>query len=316
MKAYALTAADQTAALMELPDPQAPAGGLLIRTRAAGVNGFDLYHANGYLVQVIAHEFPSIVGRDFAGIVEAVGEGRTDVSVGDEVLGFVPASPPLHVGTYAELISAGPELPIVRKPAGLSFETAAAIPLAGATALDALDTIEAGPGAILLVVGATGGVGSIAVQLAAQRGAIVIATAKAGDEAEFVGSLGAAETIDYTAGDLVAAVRARYPDGIDALIDLVNRGDAFTAVSSLVRDGGRIATTMNAANVDAPTGRDIRATNVSGTPTPQKLADLAEQVAAGTLRIEIQQIFPLDDAAAALSAFTAGTRGKLVLRVG
>jgi NADPH:quinone reductase-like Zn-dependent oxidoreductase len=301
---------------MELPDPQAPAGGLLIRTRAAGVNGFDLYHANGYLVHVIAHEFPSIAGRDFAGIVEAVGEGRTDVSVGDEVLGFVPASPPLHVGTYAELISAGPELPIVRKPAGLSFETAAAIPLAGATALDALDTIEAGPGAILLVVGATGGVGSIAVQLAAQRGAIVIATAKAGDEAEFVGSLGAAETIDYTAGDVVAAVRARYPDRIDALIDLVNRGDAFTAVSSLVRDGGRIATTMNAANLDAPAGRAIRATNVSGTPTRQKLADLAEQVAAGTLQIEIQQTFPLDEVAAAFSAFTAGTRGKLVLRVG
>jgi NADPH:quinone reductase-like Zn-dependent oxidoreductase len=144
----------------------------------------------------------------------------------------------------------------------------------------------------------------------------VIATAKAGDEAEFVRSLGATETIDYTAVDLVGAVRVRYPDGIDALIDLVNREDAFTAVSSLVRGDGRIATTMSTANVEALAGRGIRATNVRGTPTPAKLRGLVEQVAAGTLRIEIQQTFPLDDVAAALSAFTAGTRGKLVVLVG
>lgn len=236
--------------------------------------------------------------------------------VGDEVLGFVPTSPTLQVGTYAELMPAGPELPLVRKPGGLSFETAAAIPLAGATALSTPWTLpRPGPGAVMLVVGATGGVCSIAVQLAARRGATVIATAKAGDEAEFVRSLGASETIDYTAGDLVAAIRARYPDGIEALIDLINRDDAFTAVSTLVRGDGRIATTMSTANVEALAGRGIRATNVSGTPSARKLTDLAEQVAAGTLRIEIQQTFPLEDVAAALSAFTAGTRGKLVLRV-
>jgi NADPH:quinone reductase-like Zn-dependent oxidoreductase len=316
MHAYALTAADQPATTVELPDPEAPAGGVLIRVRAAGVNGLDVIQANGYLVSMLAHEFPAIVGRDFAGVVEAVGEGRTDVAVGDEVLGFVPAWPTLHVGTYAELVAGGAELALASKPAGMSFATAAAIPLAGATALDAVDAAEVGAGDVVLVIGATGGVGSIAVQLAAQRGATVIATARSGEQEAFVRSLGAAETVDYTAGDVVEAMRARYPGGIDSLIDLVNRADGFAAVSSLVRDGGRIATTMGAADVEALAARGIRATNVMGAPTPGKLTDLAGQVAAGTLRIEIQQTFPLADAAAALAAFSGGTRGKLVLLVG
>jgi NADPH:quinone reductase-like Zn-dependent oxidoreductase len=316
MKAYALTAADRPAAFVDLPDPQAPDRGLLIRVRAASVNGIDVYQAKGFLIQTIPHEFPSIVGRDFAGIVEAVGDGRTDIVVGDEVLGFVLAWPIVQVGTYAELVAGGPELAFVRKPAGLSFETAAAIPLAGATALDAVDAVEVGAGVVLLVVGATGGVGSIAIQLAAQRGATVIATARAGDEAEFVRSLGASATIDYTAGDLAQAVRARYPGGIDALIDLVNRKDALAAVSPLVRDGGGIATTMSAADVDGLAARSIRATNVTGAPTPGKLADLVGRVAAGTLRIELQQTFPFEEVPAALAAFVGGTRGKVVLRVG
>jgi len=316
MKAFALTSTDQPAALVELPDPQAPAGGVLIRVKAASVNGFDLFQAAGYFVAMMPHQFPTIVGRDFAGVVEAVGAGRTDVAVGDEVLGFVPAVPPLHVGTYAELLAGGAELRLARKPAGISFTTAAAIPLAGAAAQDAVDAAGVGTGDVVLVVGATGGVGSIAVQLAAQRGATVIATAKSGGEDAFVRSLGATETVDYTAGDIAEIVRARYPDGIDVLLDLVNRDAAFAAVTSLVRDGGRIATTMSAADVEALATRNTRATNVMGNPTPEKLANLAGQVAAGTLRIEVQQTFPLEDVAAAFAAFRGGTRGKLVLLIG
>ncbi len=313
MKACALTSADQPAAMVELPDPQVTAGGVLIRVRAASVNGIDVAHANGYLVSMMAHEFPSIVGRDFAGVVEAVGEGRADVAVGDEVLGFIPAWPSLHAGTYAELIAGGADLPFARKPAGLSFATAAAIPLAGAAALDALDSAEVGAGTVLLVVGATGGVGSIAVQLAAQRGAVVVATAKAGDDEAFVRSLGAADTIDYSKSDVAGVVRSRYPDGVDVLIDLVDRDDAFTAMSMVVRDGGRIATTMGAADVEALAGRGIRATNVMGSPTSGKLASLAGQVAASTLRIEVQRTYPFDQVQAAFAAFQMGTRGKLVL---
>jgi NADPH:quinone reductase-like Zn-dependent oxidoreductase len=91
MKAYALTTADQPAALTELPAPEAPAGGALVRVRAASVNGMDIHQAAGYLVPMMPHDFPVTIGRDFAGVVEAVGEGRTDLAVGDEVLGFIPA---------------------------------------------------------------------------------------------------------------------------------------------------------------------------------------------------------------------------------
>jgi NADPH:quinone reductase len=316
MQAYALTAADQPAALVDLPDPEPAADAVLIRVCAASVNGIDLFEANGYLVPMMAHDFPVTAGRDAAGVVEAVGSGRTDVAVGDEVIAFVPAMPPLKVGTWAEVFAAGPQVALTPKPAGLSFEVAASIPLAGATALDAVDAAAVGPGDSVLVIDATGGVGSIAVQLAAQRGATVIATARDGDDAAFVRSLGAVESLDYTAVDVVAAVVARYPGGVDVLLDFVNRGDAFGPMATLVRDGGRIATTMGAADAEALGARGIAATNVMGAPTPAKIAQLAAQVAGGALRVEVQQSFALADAASALGASAAGTRGKLVLAIG
>ena len=119
--------------------------------------------------------------------------------------------------------------------------------------------------------------------------------------------------MDYASADLVDTVRERYPNGIDALIDLVNRGEAFASVAELVRDGGRISTTLGAADIDALAARGIRATNIAGDPTHDKLTMLAEAVEAGTLTVPIQQTFALDDADAAIAAFTAGTRGKIVL---
>jgi NADPH:quinone reductase-like Zn-dependent oxidoreductase len=316
MKAFALTSPDRPAALVDLPDPRVAAGTIRVRVRAASVNGFDVFQANGYLLAMMEHQFPTIIGRDFAGIVDAVGEGRSDLAVGDEVFGFVSAMPPLHVGTYAELLAGGPEVVLARKPASLSFEVAAALPLVGATALAAVDAVEAGPGTTVLIVGATGGVGSLAVQLAVQRGASVIATAKPGEDDAFVRGLGAVDTVDYTANDVVGAVRARFPSGIDAIIDLVSRGDAFTGMAGLVREGGYIATSLSAADVEGLAARGIRATNLMGSPTPEKLAALAAQVVAGTLRVEVQRTFPLADAQAAFAAFMAGTRGKLVLTLG
>lgn len=314
MKAFALTAADQPASLVELPDPDLAPGGVLVRMKTASVNGFDVFQANGYLISMMPHELPTVVGRDFAGVVEAVGAGRSDVAVGDEVLGFIPSTPPLHDGTYAEYIGA-PSVVLARKPAGLSFEVAAALPLAGSTARDSVDAVDVGPGDTVVVVGATGGVGSIAVQLAAQRGATVIATARPGDEEAFVRSLGAAETVDYSAGDVAEALRARFPSGVTALVDAIDRDAAFVAMAEVVRDGGRISTTMGAADVDALAVRGVRATNIAGTPTPEKLRTLAEQASAGTLQVRIQRTFPLSAAPEALAAFMAGTLGKLVLTV-
>jgi NADPH:quinone reductase-like Zn-dependent oxidoreductase len=315
MKAFALTVAEQPAALTDLPDPEIARDEALVSVRAASVNGFDVYQARGGLMAMMPHELPTVIGRDLAGVVVAVGPDRTDVTVGEEVLGFVTSTPPLHRGTWAELVAGGPDLVLARKPADLSWEAAAAIPLAASTALDAVDAVDPKPGDTLLVMGATGGVGAFAVQLAVQRGARVIATAIPGEDDAFVRSLGAAETIDWRPAGLGDSVRRLAPDGVAGLIDMVSRGEAFMALAGLVRRGGRASTTLGAADVPALAERGVTATNVMGSPTPEKLASLAEQAAAGTLQLPIQQTFSLADAPSAIEAFSAGTRGKLVLAI-
>jgi len=316
VKAFALTSADKPAGLIDLAVPDLAENGIRIRVRAAGVNGFDLFQAGGHLVPMMEHIFPATVGRDFAGVVDAVGSDWSDVQVGDEVFGFVSAMPPLHDGSFVEVFTATSGLELAPKPDGLSFATAASIPLAGATALAAVEAIDAGPGDVVLIVGATGGVGSIAVQLATQRGATVIATAKPGPDEDFVRSLGASETVDYSNGEVAATIHARHPDGVSALIDTVDRGEEFSRMATLVRDGGRVATTLSTADVEALAARGVRATNVRGMPTSENLSWLADQVAEGKLRIEIQGTYPLADVETAFAAFIAGTRGKLVLSVG
>jgi NADPH:quinone reductase-like Zn-dependent oxidoreductase len=251
-----------------------------------------------------------------AGTVLAVGTERTDVAIGDEVLGFVTSAPPLHNGTWAQLVAGGADLILARKPAGLAWDAAAAIPLAASTALDAVDAVDPQPGDAVLIMGSTGGVGAFAVQFAAQRGAHVIASAKPGDEDALVRSLGAAETIDYTKSGLGDTVRSLAPDGLTGLIDGVSRGEAFMALAALVKDGGRAATTLGAADVAALAERGVRATNVMGTPTPDKLAALAEKAASGALQVPIQETYALADAQSAIASFSAGTRGKIVLTIG
>jgi NADPH2:quinone reductase len=316
MKAFALTDTNEPAALTDLPDPEVGADGALIRVHAASVNGFDVYQASGGLMGMMPHDLPTVVGRDMAGVVVAVGAERSDVAAGDEVLGFVTSAPPLHSGTWAELVAGGADLILARKPAGLAWEAATAIPLAASTALDAVDAVDPGPGDTVLIMGSTGGVGAFAVQFAAQRGAHVIASAKPGEDDAFVRALGASETIDYTKSGLGDTVRRLAPGGLTSLIDVVSRGEAFMALAALLGDGGRAATTLGAADVEALAGRGVRATNVLGNPTPEKLASLAAQAAAGTLQVPIQQVFPLDEAPSAIAAFSTGTRGKLVLTVG
>jgi NADPH:quinone reductase-like Zn-dependent oxidoreductase len=315
MKAFALTAPDQPAALTDVRDPELPSDGALVRVRAASVNGFDVHQASGGLTAMMPHELPTVVGRDMAGVVVAVGIDRADVAVGDEVLGFVTIAPPLRSGTWAQLVTGGADLILARKPAGLGWEAAAAIPLAASTALDAVDAVDPKPGDTVLIMGGTGGVGAFAIQFAAQRKARVIATAKPGDDDGFVRSLGATETIDWTQSGLGDTVRRLAPDGLAALIDVVSQAEAFMALAALLQQGGRASTTLGAADVPALAERGVRATNVMGTPTADKLAALAQQAAAGTLQVPIQQTFPLADASSAIEAFSAGTRGKLVLIV-
>jgi NADPH:quinone reductase-like Zn-dependent oxidoreductase len=312
LKAYALTGPDKPAELLTLPKPEVGPRDVLVAIRAAGVNGFDVYQASGGLTGMMEHRFPTVIGRDLAGVVEGIGPEVADFAVGDEVFGFVPSTPPLEHGTFAEYISAA-NLVLARKPAALDFETAAALPLAGSAALDLLEAVDVKDDATLLVVGATGGVGAFVVQLAAMRGTTVIATARPDENA--LRDLGASHTIDYSAGGVADAVLAAYPDGITALIDVVDRQDALTELGSVVHSGGRVASLLGAADVDAFASRDVAATNVNAKPTPEKLERLADLVGSGDLQVLIQAVYSLDQVEEALEAFKQGTRGKLVVRL-
>lgn len=311
VKAYAIEGPDRPPELVTLPEPEVGARDVMVSIHGASVNGFDLFQASGFLAAMMEHRYPAVLGRDLAGVVEATGSEVTDIAVGDEVFGFVPPIPPLQRGSFAERIAAA-DLVLVPKPTALAFHEAAALPLAGTSALDVLDTVDIREGDTLLIVGAKGGVGSFTVQLAAQRGATVIATAPP-DYAGFMRELGATQTIDPSAGNVADAVRQLHPDGITALIDVVNQRDALTELGSVVHSGGRVVSMLLAADIEAFASRGVVAANVNADPTPDKLRYLASLVESGELRIVIHAAFSLDQVAEALAVFRQGKRGKLVL---
>jgi NADPH2:quinone reductase len=207
MRAFTLDGFDTPPGLREdLPAPEAGPDQLLVRVQASSVNPVDAGIAAGHLKDMFPHEFPVLVGRDFAGVIEQVGAGVTGYKAGDAVFGFVPGmSPTVHDGAWAELIVVSNDR-VAPRPAGVDTAQAGAAPLAGITALAAHDALDLGPGATVLVIGASGGVGTFAVQLAA-AGATVIAPGLAEDR-DYLRGLGVAEVLDRNGGRIVSSVGA------------------------------------------------------------------------------------------------------------
>jgi NADPH:quinone reductase-like Zn-dependent oxidoreductase len=308
MKAVTLDALGTPPALREdLPAPTPAANEVLVRVRASSANPVDNAIAAGMLSGMVEHEFPVTLGRDYAGVVEQVGSNITRYAVGDDVYGFLPhANPTVHDGTWAELITVPEDTSIARKPAGVDLATAGAAPLAGITAMTAIDALQVSEGDTVLVVGATGGVGSFAVQLAVHAGATVIAPALPEDE-EYLRGRGVSELLDRDA-DIAAVVRERYPDGVDALLDVVSYAPG--AFDAALKQGGRVASPNSAAG-DGP-GR----TNVLAEPTTENLERLAGLLDAGTLEVAVQDTYELARAGEALQALgTTHTQGKLAIRI-
>lgn len=313
MRAFALESFESPAAWIEVPDPEPGEGEVLVRVRSSSVNGFDIWVASGLTKGMMEHEFPVVVGRDFAGTIEGVGSGVTRFLVGDEVLGFLPEGEVLHDGCFAELLVIRQNSFIASKPTELGFGEAGALTLAAITALQAVKAVDPAEGDTVLVAGATGGVGSLAVQLVAARGATVIATALPGDE-EYLKGLGASETVDYTR-DVAEAVRAAHSDGIDGLIDVANRDvDIFASLASLIRGGGRAASAVGAADAEKLATDDVTAANVMGSADPEDAARAAELASSGVIRVPIQRTYPADRIAEALTDFSnEHTVGKLAI---
>ncbi|GAA2829812.1 NADP-dependent oxidoreductase [Kribbella solani] len=307
MRAVLLDSTPSTPAIGEVERPRPVAGELLVKVAASSVNGFDAATAAGYLQGMMEHRFPLVVGMDFAGTVEAVGDGVLGFAVGDAVFG-VARRPFLGAGSMAEYVTVPAGAGVAAIPAGLPVAHAGALGLAGSAALDAVTAVNPAAGETLLISGATGGVGALAVQLAAGRGVRVIATARPGAETDFVLGLTGTKVypVDYTA-DLESQVRAVAPDGVDAVLHLA--GDP-EQLAGLLRPGGRLASTL-IPGADAIARADIDVHAVMADTSTQTLSDLATRVAAGDLRVPITSTYALHEAPAAFAAFTTGALGKL-----
>ncbi|HWU07652.1 MAG TPA: NADP-dependent oxidoreductase [Streptomyces sp.] len=314
MRAFNVPESGAQPVVSDLPVPEVTDGAVLVRVKSAALNAIDKTLVAGMMAEMMPHLYPLVVGRDAAGVVEAVGAGVDHVAVGDEVIGHVLLAPPIQAGSIAEYALI-PAAAVAAKPAGLDFDTAAALPLAGTAALASVDAVEASEDQVVLVVGATGGVGSYAVQLLAARGVTVVATGGAADSDRLTG-LGAATVVDHRSGTPVAdQVTAAYPGGVDALIDLVASSPDALPLSA-VRKGGRVASTLGAADGQVLGAAGLTGSNIMASPLREVIEPLAALAAAGTLKVDITKVFPLEQAADGLAALSAGgTRGKIVIRV-
>ncbi len=311
MQAFALDAVGQPGSVRELPDPEPGPGQVLVRLRVAGVNPFDAMVVQGWIMGMMEHRFPLVAGVDGSGVVEAVGDGVEDFAVGDEVFGGT-GKPYLGEGTYAQSTTMATGN-ILRKPATLDFEQAAALPLAGSTAITLLDAVALSAGETVLVLGASGGVGSFLVQLAKQRGATVVGVCS-GPNLDYARERGADDMIDYTSQDVAAILRERHPDGIDAIIDLVGDGAAVLTLSEQLRPGGKVASAAGGADEAKLAERGVKATNVATVITAGTLGQLVRGLEDGSLRLPEIHALPLAHVSRALAAIgTHHTRGKLVL---
>jgi NADPH:quinone reductase-like Zn-dependent oxidoreductase len=295
-------------ALHDLPDPTTGPDRVVIKVRAAGVNPVDCKIRAGKLQGGFPHHLPLIPGWDAAGEVVAVGPAVTRFTVGDEVMAYCRKD---HIqwGTYAELVSVREDA-VAANPTALTYAEAAGLPLAGLTALQCLQRVDAGPGDVVLVHAAAGGVGHLAVQIARALGAIrVIGTASAGNH-DFLRSLGV-EPVEY-GEDLPARVAALVGgDGrVDAVLDPIG-GTALSQSPSLVRFRAR-----HVSIVDPQTVKDQGGRYVFVRPDGEQLEALGELATAGRLRVHVSGDFPLPEAAEAHRLVEGGhVRGKVVLTV-
>ena len=282
------------------PEPHVGPDSVLVKVVAAGINPVDYKIREGYLQGLIDTQLPAVPGWDVAGVVVKAGLDTPELAEGDEVLAYARKDT-VSDGTLAEYVAV-PVRTAAKKPAGVSFEEAAALPLAGLTALQTVRRSGLGEGSTVLVHAAAGGVGSIAVH----AGARVVGTASASNH-DYLRGLGA-EPVEYGDG-LVEAARALAPEGFDVILDYVG-GSAMDTVPALLREGGTVVSITDARARDEHGGQYVWVR-----PDVAGLTELVGLVEQGVVRVEVSQVFDLDHAADAYRALETGHgRGKIVGR--
>ena len=306
MKAITYTAYGDPLELTEVDEPKIGPDWVKVAVKASSVNPVDWKIGSGGLDGALDTFFPVTPGWDVAGVVEAVGPAVTTLVPGDEVFGYVRKDA-VHGGTYAQKVSA-PIRTVAKKPQSLSFAEAAAVPLAGLTAYQSLvHHLDVKTGETVLIHAASGGVGLFAVQIAKALGAKVLGTASETNH----DYLRALDVVPFTYGEgLVERVRAEFPDGVDAVLDL--NGSDLPVSPDLLADSspGRIASVID------PVAKDMGGHYVFVTPDASDLDALAAMADDGSLTVGIAATFSLADAQKAWDLSQEGhTRGKIVITV-
>jgi NADPH:quinone reductase-like Zn-dependent oxidoreductase len=289
----------------DLPRPSPAAGEVLIEVRAASVNPVDYKIREGKYPPVKAEQLPVTLGRDAAGVVTRLGGGVTAVAEGDEVFVMLPPDR----GGYAEWVTAPASLCAI-KPISLDMIQAASVPLAALTAWQGLFTYgELTEGQRVLIHGASGGVGPFAVQLAVAKGAEVYATASA-ENRPFVESLGARRVIDYRAERFEDVVH-----DLDLVYDLIG-GETEARSWQVLKRGGRLISTVHEPDAGRAAEAGVIARRYTCQPNGGQLAEIARLIDGGQIKVSIDKVFPLDEAAAAERRLQHDhVTGKVVLDV-
>lgn len=286
----------------DAPRPEVTNNEVLVKVHDAGVNPADWKIREGYLKDYIPTKFPYTLGQDFSGEIIEVGPQAQGFKVGDEVFGFA------H-GSYAEYAVARADK-IAHKPKSIDFETAAAIPTAGLTAWQIVtETTQLQKNQRVLIQGAAGGVGSIAVQIARWKGAYIAATASSND-IEYLKNLGVEQVIDYKTERFEDKIK-----NLDAVIDLVGR-DTLTRSYQILKAGGVLVTTVG--SIDEPTAKEknIAAVEFIMRQDGASLTELARLIDQGTIKVRISQVLQLTEAKKAQDLNQTGkSHGKIVLKV-
>jgi len=287
----------------DLPDPSAGPGQIVVDAFAASINGADWKVRAGHYGKPT---FPLILGRDFSGVVSAVGAGVEDLRIGDEVFGVLEAG---REGAYAEKIAIGASI-VAKKPSSLSHVDAAALALTGLTALCSIeDSLKLKAGETILIQGGAGGVASFAIQLAKHLGARVITTASAANLG-YLRDIGADEVIDYNATDFTKAV-----SNCDAVFDTVG-GDVALRSFAVLKPGGRAAFIASGAQPPKPDRSDVTALRPAVGRDRAHLDRVAALYQAGAVHAPPVTLYPLSEAAEALRVSEARHfKGKLVFKV-
>jgi NADPH:quinone reductase-like Zn-dependent oxidoreductase len=290
----------------DAPSPKLAPGEVLIRVHAAGVNPADWKVREGHFRQLVQHKFPLILGWDLSGVIEEVGPGVSKFRKGDEVFSKPDTS---RDGAYAEYVVVR-ESEVALKPRSLHHVYAAAVPLAGITAWQALfEVAQLKRGQRVLIHGGSGGVGHFAVQFAKWKGAHVIATASTKNQ-QLLQEIGVDQPIDYTTQRF-----EQIAENVDVVLDTIG-GDTQERSWKVLKKGGLLASVVQPPNAEKAKEFGVRGEFILSQPNGNELAEIAALIDSGNLKVVLDRILPLSEARRAHELSQSGhARGKIVLRV-